>query len=86
MKEHEGVCWQCGREGHMAKNCVANMPDDVKCKVIDHVHIASTSPDEELFAFASANADDAHNNPFCESVMYGSRKQGKCKCREEFAW
>ena len=70
----------------MAKNCVADMPDDVKWKVIDHMHIASTSLDEELFAFASVDADDAHDNLFCESVMYGSGKQGKRKCREEFAW
>ena len=53
------------------KNCVADMLEDVKRKVIDHANIASTSPDKELFAFAS---DDAHDNPFCESVTYGSGK------------
>jgi hypothetical protein len=57
---------------------------DVKWKVINHVHIASTSLDEEMFASTS---DEAHNNPLCKSVMDGSRKQGKLKWgREEFAW
>jgi hypothetical protein len=27
-KEREGVCWRCGREGHMVRNCVANMPEE----------------------------------------------------------
>ena len=67
----------------MVKNCVADMLEDVKRKVIDHANIASTSPDKELFAFAS---DDAHDNPFCESVTYGSGKRGKRKYRKEFAW
>ena len=67
----------------MAKNCVTDMPEDVKWKVINHMHIVSTSPDEGLFAFVS---NDAHDNAFCESVTYGSRKRGKRKCREEFAW
>ena len=87
-KEREGVCWRCGRENHMAKNCVANMPEDIKRKIVDHANIAITSPDgaipEELFAFAS----EGHNNPLCESVTYGSGKQGKLKLgwEEEFAW
>jgi hypothetical protein len=76
MKEQEGVCWRCGWENHMARNCVANMPEDVKRKVVDHAHIAITSLDEELFTFAS---DEAHDNPFCESVTYDSWKQGKLK-------
>jgi hypothetical protein len=31
-KEREGVCWRCGREGHVARNCVADMPEEVKRK------------------------------------------------------
>ena len=88
-KECEGVCWRCGRENHMARNCVADMPDDVKWKVVNHTNIA-TGPDEaisesELFAFAS---DKARNKLFCESIAYGSGKQGKLKPgrEEDFAW
>jgi hypothetical protein len=73
----------------MVRNCVADMPDDVKRKVINHANIA-TGPDEaisesELFAFAS---DEARNNLFCESIVYGSGKQGKLKpgWEEDFAW
>ena len=83
-KEREGVCWRCGRENHLAKNCIADMPEDVKRKVLDHAHIASTSADDELFAFAS---DEGRDNSLCELVMYGSGKRGKLKRRrEEFAW
>ena len=84
-KERVGVCWRCGREGHIAKLCIADMPEDVKRKVVDHAHIAITSPNEELFAFAS---DEPRDNALCESVVYGSGKQGKLKWRreEEFAW
>ena len=70
------------------KNCVANMPEDIKRKIVDHANIAITSPDgampEELFTFAS----EGHNNSLCESVTYGSGKQGKLKSgwEEEFAW
>ena len=60
----------------MARNCVADMPEDVKWRVVDHTHIAITSPDDELFAFA---CDEAHNNPFCKSVTYGSGKWGKLR-------
>jgi hypothetical protein len=60
----------------MVKNCIADMLEDVKQMVINHAHITSTSPDDELFAFASEEPD---SNPFCKSVTYGSGKQGKCK-------
>jgi hypothetical protein len=26
----EGVCWHCGQSGHIAHNCIANMPADMK--------------------------------------------------------
>jgi len=85
-KEREGV-W-CGRENHMVRNCITDMLEDVKQKVVDHAHITTASPGEampdKLFAFAS---DEAHNNLLCESITYGSRKQGKLKLGDkEFAW
>ena len=79
---NESVC--VGGEGHVAKNCIADMPEDVKRKVVDHAHIAIMSPDNKLFAFVS---EEAGSNPLCEPAMYGSEKRGKLKRRtEEFAW
>jgi len=88
-KEREGVCWRCGREGHVARNCVADMPEDVKRKIVDYANIATTCSDEVipdgLFAFTS---DEGHDNPLCKSVTYGSGKQGKLKSgwERKFAW
>ena len=68
----------------MVRNCIADMPEDIKWKIIDHAHIASTSVDDEMFVFTF---DEAYDDPFCESVTYGSGKRGKRKWRrEEFAW
>ena len=73
-KEREGVCWRCGREGHMARNCVADMPEEVKQKVINHALVADTDLDAtspKLFTFVS----DTGDNP----PSYSSRKRGKRK-------
>ena len=42
----------------MARNCIADMPKDIKWKVVDHAHITSTSVDDELFAFTFNEAYD----------------------------
>ena len=62
-----------------SKNCIANMPEDIKQKVIDHTNLANTDPNEmalkdELFPFVC--------------IAFGSEKQGKLKLRweENFAW
>ena len=76
----------------MAKNCVTNMPEEVKQKVIDHALVADIDLDatpSELFAFVSDAGDDPPS--------YSSRKRGKCKvgwlCKwigekgtDEFSW
>ena len=43
----EGVCWRCGCKGHIAKNCIADMLEDVKWKVLNHAHIATVSEDDD---------------------------------------
>ena len=71
-KEREGVCWRCGRENHVARNCVADMPEEVKQKVINHALVTDTDLDAtspELFAFVSDAGDDP--------PPYISRKHGK---------
>ena len=74
-KEQEGVCCRCGRENHMARNCVVDMPEDVKRKIRDHAHIAEANPDVAAsmsFSFVADGGDD----PPSVSVMYGSGKHG----------
>jgi len=56
-KGRDDVCWRCGHQGHVARLCVADMPQDVKQKVFDHALTAVfdfNSSDEELFAFISS--------------------------------
>jgi hypothetical protein len=69
----------------MAKNCIADMLEDAKRMIVNHMHIAITGLDDELFTFLSK---EAGSNLLCESAMYGSGKQEKLKRRreEEFAW
>jgi hypothetical protein len=76
MKERKGVCWQCGQEGHMARNCVADMLEEVKRKVIDHALVADTDLDvtsPELLAFVFDAGDDP---PLYSSGRRGKRKVG----------
>jgi hypothetical protein len=49
----DDVCWRCGRGGHVARLCVADMPQEVKQKIFDHALtvVDSNHPDDELFAF-----------------------------------
>jgi len=43
----EGVCWRCGRSGHVAQNCVADMPADVKERILNHhAHFTTSEPDD----------------------------------------
>jgi hypothetical protein len=60
-KGRDDVCWRCGREGHVARLCVADMPQDVKQKVFDHAltTVDPDNPDEELFAFTSSIGCDS---------------------------
>jgi len=37
----EGVCFRCGRRGHVAAKCVADMPPGVKAKILHHSHVAA---------------------------------------------
>src|ERR1700691_134511 len=64
-KNREGVCFRCGRPRHIAQFCVANMPDDVKHRILNHsAHTATIDPDDRnndsLFAFAT---DHRPNRP-----------------------
>jgi len=39
-KERKGVCWRCGRENHLAKNCIADMPEDMSNEKSSIMHIS----------------------------------------------
>jgi hypothetical protein len=50
-KGRDGVCFRCGRFGHIAGKCVADMPTDAKERVLNHhAHIAT----EDVFGLAVA--------------------------------
>ena len=59
-KDRDDVCWRCGRQGHVTRLCVADMPQDVKQKIFDHALtvIDSDNPSDELFAFVSSFGHD----------------------------
>ena len=63
-----------GYVGDVVRNCITNMPEDVKQKVISHANSNKAALEDELFAFIS--------------IIFGSGKQGKLKPRweENFAW
>ena len=62
-KGRDDVCWRCGREGHVARLCVADMPQDIKQKVFDHAltTVIDPDPDEELYAYIAPSV--GHDPP-----------------------
>jgi hypothetical protein len=57
LKEKDGVCHRCGRSGHVAHCCVADMPDDVKAKYLMSKDAAATCEDPVILA----NSDNEYN-------------------------
>ena len=54
-RNREGVCYRCGRPRHIAQFCVANMPEEVKRRILNHTaNTAILDGDDNLFAFAAA--------------------------------
>ena len=70
----------------MARNCIADMPEDVKCKILDHaLYIAEGDPDVTAsvsFLFVADRDDDSPS----ASVMYSSGKHGKRKLGRPCKW
>ena len=53
-KKRDGVCFRCGRSSHVAQNCMADMPTNIKERVLNHhVHIATS----DTIALATDNID-----------------------------
>jgi hypothetical protein len=92
-KDREGVCFRCGRHGHIAAKCVSDMPADVKRKILDHassyanivVESAPGDADDELFAFLAklqhppSPSPSPSNTPTVLSspVVRAKKKRGK---------
>ena len=60
MKNGDGVCFCCGRSSHVAQNCMADMPTDVKERILNyHAHRAHIATEDTLsLALAQLPADD----------------------------
>src|SRR5882762_1385617 len=49
-KGRDGVCFRCGRTGHVAGKCVADMPADVKECIFNHQAHISTADNADIHA------------------------------------
>ena len=77
-KNREGVCYRCGRSGHIARNCAADMPTDVKRKVrkrstntANTATVAALEDDSEsadLFAFSAVDATSSNSHSLPLSI------------------
>lgn len=56
-KGREGVCFRCGKPGHVAAKCVADMPPNIKTKILSHSNTANVA-DVDDYAFLT---DDFEN-------------------------
>lgn len=62
-KERDGVCHRCGRPGHVARRCVANMPEDIKTKFLaSSKHPDTAAPAEEVIVLGSSLESDDEDN------------------------
>ena len=59
-KNRDGVCFCCGRSSHIAQNCMADMPTDIKERILNHhAHCAHIATEDTLsLALAQLPADD----------------------------
>jgi hypothetical protein len=59
-KSRDGVCFRCGRSSHVAQNCMADMPTDIKEPILNHhAHCAHIVTENTLsLALAQLPADD----------------------------
>jgi len=67
-KRREGVCWRCGRSGHVAQNCVADMPADVKEHVLNH-HAHFTTSESDDIAHAHLATDKINSATLAPTVL-----------------
>jgi hypothetical protein len=72
----EGVCFRCGKHGHVAAKCVANMPHSIKAKILSaHVAIEDYAflTDEENVALVTSFSvdDDASSSTIFNSGSVG---------------
>ncbi|KAJ6458362.1 hypothetical protein C8R47DRAFT_1081747 [Mycena vitilis] len=72
-KEKDGVCHRCGRSGHVARRCVADMPDDVKAKLLTSKHDAGAADFGATdFGVLSLNSSDDEENVALPTTLDGN--------------
>jgi hypothetical protein len=62
----EGVCWRCGRAGHVAQNCIADMPAEEKARILQpHAHVAEETqpPSSEFIGYTNLPSHDVNSLP-----------------------
>ena len=56
-KGREGICFWCGKSGHITAKCVADMPPNVKTKILSHFNSENVA-DVEDYAFLTNNLEN----------------------------
>lgn len=61
-REKDGVCHRCGRAGHVARRCVADMPGDVTAKYLVSSKLDAAAAAEDIIVLGSFTGSDDENN------------------------
>jgi hypothetical protein len=86
QEKREGVCYRCGKSGHVAAKCIHDMPKKVKDAIIgnkpeEHAEIAQVEEDFDDYAFL---ADDAHHDFSADNLGLPVSSEGGIPTKRSF--